>query len=159
MRAPTGPREPVRSACYPARLLRSVTDAAVLHHVVFPPRWMRLLALLGFTVVAANLFWHGSQPYAVGAIPPPWDKLVHLVLYGCFGAAAWVALGGVRPAADWLAPMAAIAVGVADEVAQGFNPGRSVGVDDVVADAIGAVLAVAILSMLRERLRRTGVPS
>ncbi len=131
----------------------------LLRAVVFPPRWMRLLALNAFVLVAANLFWHGAQPYAVGAVPPPWDKLAHVVLYAGFAAAAWVMLGGGRRTADVLAPMAAIAVGVLDEVAQTFNPGREVGLWDLAADATGAILAVLLLASARRALRRSDRPS
>jgi VanZ family protein len=129
----------------------------LLRSVLFPPRWMRLLALFAFVFVAANLFWHGAQPYAVGVVAPPWDKVAHLILYGGFGGAAWVMLGGGRPTADVLAPMAAVIIGVADEFAQSFNPGRVVGLGDIAADAIGALLVVTTLVWLRERMRVGGV--
>ena len=129
----------------------------LLRAVLFPPRWMRMLALLAFVFVAANLFWHGAQPYAVGLVSAPWDKLAHLTLFGGFGGTAWVMLGGGRPTADVLVPMAAIIVGLADEFAQSFNPGRVVGLGDLAADAIGAVLAVATLALLRERVRVAGL--
>ncbi len=116
-----------------------------------------MLALLAFVFVAANLFWHGAQPYAVGVFAEPWDKLAHLTLYGGFGGAAWVMLGGGRPTADILAPMAAVIVGLADEFAQTFSPGRVVGLGDLTADAIGAVLVVATLALLRERIRVAGL--
>ena len=125
----------------------------LLRSVLFPSRWMRLLALLAFVFVAANLFWHGEQPYAVGIVAEPWDKVAHLILYGGFGGGAWVMLGGGRPTADVLAPMAAVIIGVADEFAQSFNPGRVVGLGDLTADAIGALLVVAMLAVLRERMR------
>jgi VanZ family protein len=127
---------------------------ALVTPIVFPPRWMRLLAVLAFTLVAANLLWHGAQPYAVGLVQPPWDKIAHVVLFAGFGGAAWVMLGGARPTADLLAPMAAMAVGIADEVLQGYNPGRVVGLADLAADAFGALVAVAALIALRTRLRR-----
>ncbi len=127
---------------------------SVLDALVHPPRWIRALALLAFLAVAANLFWHGAQPYAVGAIPAPWDKLAHIVLYGGFCAAAWVALGGARPTADLLAPIVAVSVGLLDEYAQTFNPGREVGLDDLFADSVGAVAAVLVLTALRDLVRR-----
>jgi len=127
---------------------------ALLSCVLFPPRWLRLVAMLVFVVVAANLFWHGAQPYSVGLVPPPWDKLAHVIAFGGFGGTAWVILGGTRPAADVLAPLAAVAVGIADEFAQQFNPGRGVSGADIAADAIGAILVVLALALLRERLRR-----
>jgi VanZ family protein len=126
----------------------------VLDALVHPPRWVRALALLAFLAVAANLFWHGARPYAVGAIPAPWDKLAHVVLYGGFSASAWVALGGVRPTADLLAPIVAVSVGLLDEYAQTFNPGREVGLDDLAADAAGAVAAILALMAVRRLVRR-----
>jgi VanZ family protein len=116
---------------------------------------MRLVALAGFALVAVNLLWHGSQPYAVGAVRAPWDKLAHLILFGGFGGAAWVMLGGARPTADALAPLVAVGMGVLDEFAQSFHPGRMVGFDDLAVDALGAIIVVAALATLRER-RRTG---
>jgi VanZ family protein len=53
--------------------------------------------------------------------------------------------------------MAATLVGLADEVAQSFNPGRVVGLGDLTADAIGAVLVVATLAVFRERVRIAGL--
>jgi VanZ family protein len=126
----------------------------LLRTVVFPPRWMRALALAGFVLVAANLFWHGAQPYAVGAVPAPWDKLAHVVLYAGFSGAAWVVLAGRRRTADLLAPIAAIALGVLDEFAQSFSPGREVGLWDLAADATGAVAAAMLLASARHLLRR-----
>ncbi|MCA3179534.1 MAG: VanZ family protein [Burkholderiaceae bacterium] len=125
-----------------------------LDALVHPPRWLRAFALLAFLAVAANLFWHGAQPYAVGAVPAPWDKLAHLLLYGGFSAAAWVALGGARPTADLLAPIVAVSVGLLDEYAQALNPGREVGIYDLFADAVGAVAAVLVLTALRGLVRR-----
>lgn len=129
----------------------------VLRPVLFPPRWMRVLALVVLAALVTNLLWHGAQPYAVGLLPAPWDKLAHLAVYGALGGAAWVGLGAGRATADLLAPMAAIAIGVIDEFAQTFNPGRMVGLDDLVADALGAILVVAVLAALRERVRRPPV--
>lgn len=125
----------------------------LLRPLLFPPRWMRLLALLAFVFVGVNLFWHGAQPYAVGLIAAPWDKVAHMTLYGGFGATAWVMLGGGRPTADLLAPMAAVTIGIADEFAQSFNPGRVVGLGDLAADALGALIVVSMLALMRERLR------
>lgn len=126
----------------------------LLSRLLFPPRWLRLVATITFVVIAANLFWHGAQPYAVGLVPAPWDKLAHLAVFGAFGGIAWVILGGTRPLADVLAPLAAVTVGAADEFAQQFSPGRGVSAADVAADAIGAILVVLLLAMQRERLRR-----
>ncbi len=121
--------------------------------LLFPPRWARLLALCSFATITCLLFWQGAQPHAVGLLDPPWDKVAHLLAFGTFGGLAWVMLGGTRPAADILAPLAAIAVGIADEWMQARLPGRHAGLDDLAADAIGALSVVLLLALLRERRR------
>jgi VanZ family protein len=124
----------------------------LLRAILFPPRWMRLLALNAFALVAANLLWHGTRPYAVGAVPAPWDLVAHMVLYACFSGTAWVMLGGGRWTADMLAPMAAIGLGVLDEFAQTFNPGRHADLGDLAADAAGAIVAAVLLASARHAL-------
>jgi VanZ family protein len=125
----------------------------MLSVVLSPAPWIRALAALTLAGVAVALFWQGAQPHAVGLLSPPWDTLAHGVVFGGFAALAWIALGGRRPVADRLAPLIALAIGIADEWAQSRLPGRFAGLDDLLADALGAVLAVAILALLRERGR------
>ncbi len=115
------------------------------HAVIRAKRASRVLALVLLIVLAANLFYHGAQPYAVGAIPPPWDKLAHLALFGVIAALAWVAGAGRA----WLALLVAAALGAADEIAQGFNPGRSVDFGDWITDLAGALIVVGCLVYLR----------
>jgi hypothetical protein len=112
---------------------------------------IRVLALLLCTLVAGNLFVHGAQPYSVGVFAAPWDKGVHAVLFAAFATLIWVVLGGRRPFADVVAPLAAIGIGVADEWAQSFVPGRSVDAADLAADAFGALAAIWVLATLRRR--------
>ena len=121
-----------------------------------PSSPIRLAALLLFTLVVLNLFYHGAQPYSVGLVPAPWDKAVHATLFGGLATLIWVMLGGRRPLADLLAPLGAMGVGVVDEWAQSFVPGRGVDAADLIADAVGALLAVGVLATLRRRaaLRR-----
>lgn len=118
-----------------------------------PPRWLRAAGVVAFVIVAANLFWHGSKPYAVGIVPAPWDKGLHVVLYAGFASSAWVGMGGTRWIADGGAVIAAMLVGVADELVQSYLPGRVVGLDDLLADLTGVVLAVVALALHRERHR------
>ncbi len=67
---------------------------AAIQRVVHPsPRdraWATAVALF----LIANLFYHGAQPYAVGAVPAPWDKPVHMLLFFMLGTLAWVAFAG-----------------------------------------------------------------
>jgi VanZ family protein len=125
--------------------------------LLFPPRWLRLAAGAAFAVGAVALLYGGTQPQATGLFPAPWDKLAHAVVFAGFGALAWLALGGRPPIAARFAPLAAIAVGVADEFAQSFSPGRVADPHDLLADAVGAVLAVLLLAVMRARDTRRGV--
>lgn len=119
--------------------------------LLFPGRRLRLAAGAAFVFASVALLYEGAQPGAVGLVPAPWDKLAHAALFALFGALAWIALGGRVPLASRFAPLAAIAVGVADEFAQSFAPGRVADGWDLLADAIGALVAVRVLVGLRER--------
>jgi len=69
------------------------------------------------------------------------------------GALAWVGMGGTAPRADRVAPLAARAVGVADEWAQADVPGRVADPGDLMADLLGAWLAIRLLVALRQRTK------
>ena len=119
-----------------------------------PPRWLRLAAAALALVLAANLFYHGAQPYAVGLFPSPWDKLVHLAFFGGMAGLAWIVLGGRGAGAHLGAIGIAVGVGLLDEVAQLRLPGRSVDATDFAADLVGAALAVLLLLAMRARRQR-----
>lgn len=126
----------------------------VLALLTDPPAWLRAGAATLLVALAANLFYHGAQPYAVGLIQPPWDKLAHAVLFGGVAGLAWVALGGRGRIADLGAFVVAAGIGAIDEAVQSLLPGRSVDAVDLVADVVGAALAVWLLRTLRARRPR-----
>lgn len=75
------------------------------------------------------------------------DKLVHAVFYGGLAVVTLRATAGGRAAGLGLVSMGvawliATLYGVSDEWHQSFVPGRSADADDVVADAVGAAIAV-----------------
>jgi VanZ family protein len=78
-------------------------------------------------------------------VPPPWDKLAHLLEFALLGflaaRATGSARGGFSLASVW---------GAVDEVHQAFVPLRSPGLDDWLADLIGAFLG-AMLGGLQVR--------
>ncbi|RPH59294.1 MAG: hypothetical protein EHM83_16000 [Burkholderiales bacterium] len=119
-----------------------------------PPRWLRLAAAALAVALVANLFYHGAQPYAVGLIPSPWDKPVHLAFFGGMAGLAWIVLGGRGAGAHLGAIGIAVGIGLLDEVAQLRLPGRSVDVTDFAADFVGAALAVLLLLAMRARRPR-----
>lgn len=95
--------------------------------------------------LVATLFHQGAQPYAVGLIPSPWDKLAHLALFGMLAVLVWVMADARHP---WLVLLAVAAIGGADELAQMRLPGREPGFDDLLADVFGAAIALWIVSRL-----------
>lgn len=96
--------------------------------------------------IIANLFYHGAQPYAVGAIEAPWDKPAHVFVFFVLGALAWIAFAGRR---FWLVFIVCAMVAGTDELAQLFNPGRDVAVSDWLADVAGVALSGLLMSNLR----------
>lgn len=118
-----------------------------------PPPGLRWTAGAIALALVGLLFHQGAQPYAVGLIPSPWDKLAHVALFGVIAALSWLMTGGRRP---WASVAIAVIIGVADEAAQWALPGRRPGWDDLLADALGAGLVVW---MLGRWARRAGTGS
>ena len=102
-------------------------------------RVLRVAAVLLAVALPVGLLIGGAQPVAVGLVPEPWDKLVHAgvfaVLAACIGYAS--GLRGARMVV--VAVVGAVAVGIADEWHQTYLAGRSAGLDDLGADALGAL--------------------
>jgi VanZ family protein len=109
------------------------------------PRDRTLAAALVLFVIA-NLFYHGAQPYAVGAIAAPWDKPAHVLVFFVLGALAWIAFAGRR---FWLVLIVCAMVAGADELAQALSPGRDVAIADWLADVTGVALAGVLMAWLR----------
>jgi len=116
-------------------------------------RVLRLLALLAAVALPVGLFYAGAQPYAVGLIPPPWDKFAHAAVFALLAAAVAYASGLRGARMWWLGFAVAVLVGAADEWHQVSLPGRAAGWDDLAADAVGAALgATALLRWLEEEV-------
>lgn len=137
-----------------ARPPRDTAWPGLLAAIVWPaPAWRLAAGTLGLGLVV-TMFWLGSQPSASNFIPtPPWDRLLHFVVYGGYATLAWIASGG-----RWLpAVLAAALIGLADEGLQSLSPGRTADWTDIAADIAGALVAVWVLGALRRRLgRETG---
>lgn len=91
-----------------------------------------------------TLFGGGAQPEAAGLIPPPWDKLAHLLVFAGFGGLLHWGLGFSRM---W-AVVLVLLIGGADELHQATLPGRFAGIDDWLADFAGALLGVWLAGLL-----------
>lgn len=90
------------------------------------------VALLG--VVA--LFVLGAQPFAVGIVPPPYDKLAHAALFGCL----FLVLDRALVVPLGLALALPLLISAADEFHQMFLPGRDASFADWLAGLCGVAL-------------------
>ena len=117
-------------------------------------RVLRLVALAAAIALPAGLFYGGAQPYAVGLIPPPWDKFAHVAVFAILASTAAYASGWRGTRMWWLGFAVAVLVGAADEWHQATLPGRAAGWDDLAADAVGAALGATALLHWRQRVHR-----
>lgn len=121
----------------------SLSNIRKLLHNVLQKRWLfGVLALLW----AGLTFWLSSSPDAQGVgsfldLRPPFDKLYHAVNFGILAALLYLATGRA-----WLAVLLASLYGVSDEIHQSFVPGRSSDMTDWLADTVGALSAVLVVS-------------
>ena len=98
----------------------------------------RLVLILAMLLLGVYV-WMNSQPEAAGLIPSPWDKFAHIAWYAVLAGLLLAGLG--RKHWPWVLSGALLLAGW-DEWHQYSLPGRQPGVDDWLADAIGAVLGV-----------------
>ncbi|MBF0190862.1 MAG: VanZ family protein [Magnetococcales bacterium] len=107
--------------------------------------------LLGYSFLIYLLSsWAGqnSQPLFENQ-----DKIEHILAYGFMAYIAWTALRQwtvLRRCWLW-AWVYAVGYGLTDEWHQLFVPGRYADLWDLVADAVGAALAIALLELYRAR--------
>ena len=90
------------------------------------------------------------------------DKILHAAMYAGIAGALALALGDPRRRRAGLvvalAAAIATAYGVTDELHQILTPNRDASIDDVVADAAGALIGAAIACWLVYRRRRDAHP-
>lgn len=108
-------------------------------------RLLRLAAVALSIGLPLGLLVGGAQPIAVGLIPTPWDKLAHAAVFALLAAAIGHASGWHGRRVLAVAFVGALAMGAMDEWHQMFLPGRSAGLDDLAADAVGAALGAGAL--------------
>ena len=110
-------------------------------------RWLPPLAWAGCILIATSI--PGAHIPRVNV--PNLDKVVHFVFYGVFAWLLLPALHGRRGQRIAMV-LAFIAVFAAlDEFHQKFIPGRSMDVEDWVADMSGAATALVIAAVARRR--------
>ncbi len=101
---------------------------------------LRKLSSVAAAVLVLLLFVLGAHPVAESVLSSPWDKLAHLIYFGLFALLLHSGLGRSRRSAF----AGAVLLAMADELHQIWLPGRHACLADVAADAIGALLALAI---------------
>ena len=86
------------------------------------------------------------------------DKIEHLGAYGLLAGGLFLSIWATSPRtfkATWLTPIIALAYGALDEITQAIPiVGRSCELNDWLADALGTIIAVAILTLIRWCLMR-----
>jgi VanZ family protein len=112
----------------------------------------RQLSLASMVVLVAMIFIGGEQPGAGALFAPPWDKVVHVLVYGSIAVLAGLAFPRLSRVGVLLV---VAAIGGCDELHQAFLPGREAGLPDLLADIIGAVAFLPILILLRRNIYAT----
>jgi len=105
-------------------------------------RLPRSFYLLGAAILVVALFWGGSQPFAVGLFPAPYDKLAHSLYFAILSLLLWFGTGGQWPVLLFLAVSA---IGGLDELHQASLPGRQAGFYDFLTDTVAAGVVIAAL--------------
>ena len=106
----------------------------------------RRVATVCLILLLGAIFVGGEAPGAGSLFAPPWDKLVHLLVFGSIGV--FVALSVPTLPTIAILPIVA-AIGASDEIHQLFLSGRQAGFGDWLADLVGGMLALLIATRLR----------
>ncbi len=111
-------------------------------------------------IYCAGIFGLSSlqrPPESISFIP---DKLGHAFLYAGLGFLTARCLAPTRGmktlSLPILATLFALAYGITDEIHQGFVPGRSAELGDIVADAAGGLVGALLYSAVRRHNPKTG---
>lgn len=112
------------------------------------------LAVAAFLVLSLFV----SAPATGGILMPPWDKLAHLGFFACITLLLAIGFGRRY---IFLAFIAAVATGIADESYQAFLPTRHANwgdlLTDIIAAACAALLARHFFSTASPELPVTGI--
>jgi VanZ family protein len=99
-------------------------------------------------VWAAFIFWLSSSPDSQGGfwliqMIPFGDKVAHGVAFGILAFCLYMATRNT-----WFALFVTSLYGLFDEIHQMFTPGRSVDMTDWIADTLGALTVLGLVSFL-----------
>jgi VanZ family protein len=99
---------------------------------------------------SGGIWWLSTRTGSQVGIPAPWDKLAHLLEFALLGFLAARATGSARGGFVLAANCGAI-----DEIHQAFVPLRSSGLDDWIADLIGAFIGAMLGGLQLRQSQRT----
>ncbi len=124
-------------------------------------RYRLILIIPALTQMLALLYmalW--GRPTATHSLGPDW--LLHTLTYCILAILSWIGALGLNPQSDLKnhrVQGAAIAIGygVIDECIQFFVPVRTFDLMDILADAIGALIGVLLISLYLTFIQKTSV--
>jgi len=112
-------------------------------------RLPRSFYLLSAATLVVSLSWGGSQPFAAGLFPVPYDKMAHSLYFGALSLLFWLGTGGRWPV---LLFVAVSAIGGLDELHQATLPGRVADIYDFLCDTAAAGLVIVTLEWNKSAL-------
>jgi VanZ family protein len=110
---------------------------------------MRILCGIAIAAMVAQLLVLPEPQYAQRVVEATWDKAVHFLFFGGLALLAWLAVGPRWTPLIWIT---VVCIGGLDEAYQMFTPGRTSDWKDLLADAIGAAVALLLAQALAPRL-------
>ena len=120
----------------------------------------RLLSAIPY-LIGCVIFWNISKmpqpPVPDGLQFEVSDKIMHALAYGCLAGLAAIIVRDLDARRLLIAAaLLSTGYGIVDEIHQSFVPGRQAGIDDVIADAVGAVAGAWMSVKLRDRFAWLG---
>jgi VanZ family protein len=97
-----------------------------------------------------SLFYLGAKPFAVGLLPPPWDKVAHVMV---FSAITWLLWGAANGRTALLVFLVVVAIGGLDELHQAMLPGRTSDAWDFLADVLASAVTAGLLLLYARSAR------
>lgn len=111
-------------------------------------RIIQIIATLCLITLILMIFVGGTQPVAVNLFNPPWDKVIHIITFCVMFILFSIALPKTTLA---LLLIWVVTIGMLDEIHQIYLPGRSAGLDDLLADIVGSLIAYFTIKWLRKK--------
>ena len=106
--------------------------------------FLKALARISLATLILAIFIGGTQPIAINLFVSPWDKVAHGFTYGSILVLAYLAFPKIK--LIYLC-LIVLSLGALDEIHQLYLVGRSPGLDDLLADFIGILIAYICIKL------------